>query len=81
MIVYNYFYQFLTYHPTDRFINHHLCIYKRNKLFAVMPGAEVSEEGGPAFVSYPGASYGGMVVSSDCRFFRIEVWNVFISDS
>ncbi len=59
--------QFLTYHPTDRFINHHLCIYKRNKLFAVMPGAEVSEEGGPAFVSYPGASYGGMVVSSDCR--------------
>ena len=59
--------QFLTYHPTDRFINHHLCIYKRNKLFAVMPGAEVSEEGGPAFVSYPGASYGGMVVSSDCH--------------
>jgi hypothetical protein len=60
--------RFLAYHAPDRFKNHHLCVYKRNTLFAVMPGAEIQEDNGLAFVSYPGASYGGLVVSEDCRF-------------
>lgn len=64
--------QFLSYHPPDRFNDHHLGIYKGNRLFAVIPGAEVQTSGTRAFVSHPGASYGGMVIPSDCRFADAE---------
>lgn len=60
--------RFMAYHPRDRFLNHHLVVYDRRRLFAVIPGAVVEEPGGPAFISYPGASYGGPVSTNACRF-------------
>ena len=60
--------RFLGYHPGDRFESHHLCIYKRNRLFAVLPGTLCKEQSGPALVSHPGASYGGLVFSDHFSF-------------
>ena len=64
--------RFMAYHPPDRFQNHHLVAYSRRRLFAVIPGAVVEEPDGPAFISYPGASYGGPVIANACSFDNAE---------
>jgi len=60
--------QFLGYHPEERFEDHHLAVYKRDRLYAVITGAIVENRDAKAFVSHPGASYGGVVLGSHCRF-------------
>jgi hypothetical protein len=59
--------RFLQYHPPERFQNHHVCFYKGQHLFAVMPAAAVDGPAGRGLVSHPGASYGGIVVGAPCR--------------
>lgn len=54
---------FLNYHPGDRFRDSSLAIFKGDsEIAAVVPAATV-EEGGKFFVSHPGSTFGGLVVS------------------
>ncbi len=52
---------FLDYHPAGRFENHHLIFWVGEEPRAVMTGAVRLENGSKVLVSYPGASYGGLV--------------------
>jgi len=49
--------EFLGYHPSDRFKNHHLIIKDRSNIIALFP----SVEGNKTIISHQGASYGGFV--------------------
>lgn len=60
--------RFLSYHPAERFHEHHLVFTKRGRVVALLPATRQDEETGPALVSHPGASYGGFVVRPDLRF-------------
>ncbi len=53
---------FLSYHDPKKFTDHSLLFYKDDALIGVLTG--VLEE--KTFVSHPGASYGGLVLSPDC---------------
>jgi len=53
--------RFLSYHPEDRFNDHSLYFFKKNKVFCVLPGIEKSVNGKKMFVSHQGASYGGFI--------------------
>ncbi len=53
--------KFLGYHPPDRFEDHSLLFYEKNKLLAVFPAAIIEKEGCKVLKSHPGASYGGFV--------------------
>ena len=55
------FQRFLDYHPPGRFQHRHLVFRKRGHIVAVWTGAIREEEGKRAWVSHPGASYGGLV--------------------
>jgi len=48
---------FLSYHPPDRFQNHHLIIRDRSNIIAVFPAVEDND----TIISHQGASYGGFV--------------------
>lgn len=52
---------FLAYHPPDRFTNHHLIFWVGEEPRVLMTGAVKEIDGQRALVSYPGASYGGLV--------------------
>lgn len=52
---------FLDYHPTNRFQNHHLIFWMGEEPRGVLTGAIQSIDGKKALVSYPGASYGGLI--------------------
>jgi hypothetical protein len=54
---------FLDYHPEGRFRNHHLLAEDSTGLVSVIPGALCDREDGTWFRSYPGASYGGPVLT------------------
>jgi hypothetical protein len=52
---------FLDYHPVGRFDNHHIIFWVGEEPRAVMTGAVREENGKRVLVSYPGASYGGLI--------------------
>ena len=64
---------FLDYHPPERFKDHSLMIYNDEKLLALIPGAELEENGKKIYFSHPGASYGGFVFRSS-PFARCDQW-------
>ena len=51
--------KFLSYHPADRFRDHHLLIRERDNIIALFPA--VREDS--AIISHKGASYGGFVLA------------------
>lgn len=64
---------FLSYHPPGRFENHHLMIEDGSgKLLACVPGALSDNEGETWFRSYPGASYGGVVLDDSTGLDRVQ---------
>ena len=54
--------KFLNYHPKDRFEDHSLMAYKKDKLLSVFPAAVKIENSKRFLVSHPGASMGSFVV-------------------
>lgn len=62
---------FLNYHPPERFADCSVMVYKPcGELIAVVPAAQVMEGQKRVFLSYPGASHGGIIV--DKRFGTAE---------
>ena len=60
--------RFLSYHPSGRFIDHSLIIYKKDKPYILFPAAEREIEGNSFLVSHPGTSYGSFVVPAELPF-------------
>ena len=54
--------RFLSYHPSDRFVDHSIEFYKKKKLFSVFPAAEININGKNLLVSHPGSTVGSFVV-------------------
>lgn len=55
--------RFLSYHPEERFQDHSLLFFHKNRLQAVLPAAERLEEGKRCLSAHPGATFGGLVLS------------------
>ncbi len=55
------FQRFLDYHPPKRFNHHHLVFRHKGHIVAAWSGAVREEDGKKAWVSHPGASYGGLI--------------------
>ena len=53
---------FLSYHPSNRFIDHSLIIEKKKKLFSVFPAAEQVVKEKKYLISHPGSTVGSFVV-------------------
>lgn len=53
--------QFLGYHPSDRFQNHHLIVKDRSNIIALFPAVEDNK----TIISHQGASYGGFVLKEN----------------
>lgn len=53
--------QFLGYHPSDRFQNHHLIVKDRSNIIALFPTVEDHK----TIISHQGASYGGFVLKEN----------------
>ncbi|MBT5759984.1 MAG: GNAT family N-acetyltransferase [Candidatus Marinimicrobia bacterium] len=65
--------RFLDYHDSDRFVDHSLLFYTREKLSAVLTGVESEQNGEKIYFSHPGASYGGFVFHTS-TFARCNQW-------
>jgi len=63
---------FLDYHPEGRFENHHLVAEDGSGLVSIIPGALSRRDDGIWFRSYPGASYGGPVITDHTGLSSIE---------
>jgi len=59
---------FLDYHPVDRFDDHHLIFWVGEEPRVLLTGAVREVDGKRALVSYPGASYGGLVYPAGLSF-------------
>mgnify|MGYP001289575421 FL=1 len=57
--------QFLSYHPSNRFIDHSIEFYKNNSLFSVFPAAEVIINKKKFLVSHPGSTVGSFVTEEN----------------
>jgi hypothetical protein len=57
--------RFLSYHPPDRFNDHSLAFFRKNKLCAVFPAAVQLKDGKKVLNSHPGASYGGPIINDN----------------
>ena len=57
--------RFLNYHPENRFNDHSLIIKKKQKIFAVFPGAEKQINNEKHLISHPGLSFGSFVVQNN----------------
>ncbi|RPI00697.1 MAG: GNAT family N-acetyltransferase [Calditrichaeota bacterium] len=55
--------QFLSYHPSERFNDFSLLLYKNGRKLALFPAVEWQESGKRLLISHRGASYGGLVIS------------------
>lgn len=55
--------RFLSYHPPERFVDRSMLIYRNDRLIAVFPGAEQLRDGSKWWSSYPGSTYGGLVLA------------------
>jgi len=53
--------KFLSYHPPDRFTDHHIIIKDRSNIIAVFPAVEDNK----TIISHKGASYGGFVFKDE----------------
>jgi len=62
--------RFLNYHPPERFRDHSLIFEQNNKIVALMPAVERTEQGQTTLISHPGASFGGFVVGRDINLRR-----------
>ena len=56
---------FLSYHSSDRFVDHSLLVNKKGKIFSVFPAAEQEIDGNRYLVSHPGSSVGSFVVNEN----------------
>ncbi|OPL19417.1 MAG: hypothetical protein AVO35_11070 [Candidatus Aegiribacteria sp. MLS_C] len=63
---------FLDYHPLGRFENHHLIAEDGGGPVSVIPGALSRRDDGIWYRSYPGASYGGPVITDTTGLKSIE---------
>ena len=54
--------QFLSYHPSERFVDHSLLFFKSGRLFALLPAVDFTAEAQRTLISQRGASYGGFVI-------------------
>ena len=54
--------QFLDYHPSRRFKNHHLLFYRQGTVMALFPAAVQEMNRKRILSSHPGASFGGLVL-------------------
>lgn len=63
---------FFDYHPPGRFDNHHLGLYESGALAGVFPAAMAEVDGRPWLRSYPGASWGGLLVTDGAGLEDIE---------
>lgn len=62
---------FLNYHPDGRFVDASVVIYRGNsEILAVVPAAEVFENGKRVFSSHPGSTFGGIVFNR--QFYDLE---------
>jgi len=64
--------KFMSYHPADRFKQHHIAFRHKGNLVGVILGAESDEDGIKTWISHPGASYGGPAWSSKLHYHQIE---------
>ena len=62
--------KFLNYHPQDRFQDHSILIEKKQKLFSVLPAAELIVDGKRILVSHPGSTVGSFVIQ---KIFRLQM--------
>ncbi|MCF7809533.1 GNAT family N-acetyltransferase [bacterium] len=64
--------KFMSYHPADRFKQHHLGFKRKGNLVGIFLSAERDEDGVKTWVSHPGASYGGPAWSKGLRYHHLE---------
>ena len=60
--------RFLNYHPPERFKDHSLMFFKKEKIVALFPAAEITTHNRKILVSHPGASFGSFVASENMSF-------------
>ena len=60
--------KFLNYHPKDRFEDHSLMAYKKDKLLSIFPAAVKIDNGERLLISHPGATMGSFVVPLNLSF-------------
>ena len=60
--------RFLNYHPPERFKDHSLMFFKKEKIVALFPAAEITTHNRKMLVSHPGASFGSFVASENMSF-------------
>ena len=60
--------KFLNYHPKDRFEDHSLMAYKKDKLLSIFPAAVKIENGERLLISHPGTTIGSFVVPLNLSF-------------
>ena len=60
--------KFLNYHPKDRFEDHSLMAYKKDKLLSIFPAAVKIDNGERLLISPPGATMGSFVVPLNLSF-------------
>lgn len=53
--------KFLSYHPSDRFKDHSLLFFDKDKILSVFTAVEIERDGKKTIISHQGASYGGFV--------------------
>ena len=54
--------KFLGYHPKNRFVDHSLMVYKKEKLISVFPASIVIDNNKKFLISHPGSSMGSFVL-------------------
>ena len=54
--------KFLEYHPKNRFEDHSLMVYKKEKLISVFPASIIIDNGKKFLISHPGSSMGSFVL-------------------
>jgi hypothetical protein len=59
--------KFLSYHNEGKFKDKSLLFFKRDKLIAVFPSAEMKHDSGYGIVSHPGSSNGGVIYSKEAK--------------
>lgn len=64
--------KFLSYHPENRFRQHHLGFRRKGNLVGIFLGAERDEDGVKTWVSHPGVSYGGPTWSRKLKYHQLE---------
>lgn len=57
--------KFINYHPTERFQDCSVCVYKGKELVAVVLACEVMDEGKKTFFAHKGTTFGGISISSN----------------